>query len=84
MLAAAFFYSLATVRLSRLAGTVPSLSLATAKSLALAAASLVWLGSAALSNVSVMFTSSRQFIIHSSRLGLDVELVLPGLVLLQC
>lgn len=57
MLAAAFFYSLATVRLSRLAVAVPSLSLATAKSLALAAASLVWLGAAALSNVSVRLTS---------------------------
>ncbi|CAK0743539.1 hypothetical protein CVIRNUC_001478 [Coccomyxa viridis] len=51
VLAAAFFYSLATVRLSRLAVAVPSLSLATAKSLALAAASLVWLGAAALSNM---------------------------------
>ena len=51
MLAAAFFYSLATVRLSRLAPAVPSLPLATAKSLALAGASLLWLGTAALNNV---------------------------------
>ena len=57
MLAAAFFYSLATVRLSRIAVAVPALSLATAKSLALAAASLVWLGAAALSNVSLVLAS---------------------------
>ena len=57
VLAAAFFYSLATVRLSRIAVAVPALSLATAKSLALAAASLVWLGAAALSNVSLVLAS---------------------------
>ncbi len=51
MLAAAFFYSLATVRLSRLAPSVPSLPLATAKSLALAGVSLIWLGASALNNV---------------------------------
>ena len=51
VLAAAFFYSLATVRLSRLAPSVPSLPLATAKSLALAGVSLIWLGASALNNV---------------------------------
>ena len=51
MLAAAFFYSLATVRLSRLAPSVPSLPLATAKSLALAGVSLIWLGASTLNNV---------------------------------
>ena len=53
MLAAAFFYSLATVRLSRLAPSVPSLPLATAKSLALAGVSLIWLGGSALNNVTL-------------------------------
>ena len=56
MLAAAFFYSLATVRLSRLAPALPSLPLATAKSLALAGASLLWLGMAALNNVGPHFS----------------------------
>ncbi|CAL5219340.1 g1154 [Coccomyxa viridis] len=51
VLAAAFFYSLATVRLSRLAPSVPSLPLATAKSLALAGVSLIWLGASALNNM---------------------------------
>lgn len=55
VLAAAFFYSLATVRLSRLAPALPSLPLATAKSLALAGASLLWLGIAALNNVGPHF-----------------------------
>lgn len=52
VLAAAFFYSLSTVRLSRLAPSVPSLPLAAAKSLALAGVSLVWLGASLLNNVS--------------------------------
>ena len=52
VLAAAFFYSLSTVHLSRLAPSVPSLPLAAAKSLALAAVSLVWLGASVLNNVS--------------------------------
>ncbi len=51
VLAAAFFYSLATVRLSRLAPAVPTLPLTTAKSLALSGASLLWLSTAALKNV---------------------------------
>ena len=52
VLAAALFYSLSTVRLSRLAPSVPSLPLAAAKSLALAGVSLVWLGASVLHNVS--------------------------------
>lgn len=43
ILLSAFFYSLATVRLSRLAGGIPSLRLATAKSVAFAAIALGWL-----------------------------------------
>ncbi|CAL8460827.1 g358 [Coccomyxa elongata] len=51
ILAAAFFYSLATVRLSRLAANVSSLELAASKSLALATISLGWIGISAANQV---------------------------------
>lgn len=51
ILAAAFFYSLATVRLSRLAANVSSLELAASKSLALAIISLGWIGISAANQV---------------------------------
>ncbi|KAK9908711.1 hypothetical protein WJX75_001852 [Coccomyxa subellipsoidea] len=51
ILVAAFFYSLATVRLSRLAANVSSLELATSKSLALAIISLGWVGISAAHHV---------------------------------
>ncbi len=57
ILAAAFFYSLATVRLSRLAANVSSLELATSKSLALAIISLGWVGVSAASQVALSSTS---------------------------
>ena len=67
MLASAFFYSLATVRLSRLAPSVPSLPLATAKSLALAGVSLIWLGASALTNVALTPSGSSHQCMSSSR-----------------
>ncbi|BDA41739.1 hypothetical protein COCOBI_02-5320 [Coccomyxa sp. Obi] len=51
ILAAAFFYSLATVRLSRLAANVSALELAASKSLALAIISLGWIGISAANQV---------------------------------
>ena len=62
MLVAAVFYSLATVRLSRLAPNVPSLPLATAKSLALAGASVLWLGASALNKARPLI--SKQLLCH--------------------
>ena len=48
MLGAAFFYSLATVRLGSWAGRVPALRLAASKSLALALFALTWLSAYAV------------------------------------
>lgn len=51
--AAAFFYSLATVRLSRLAANVAPLRLATAKSMAFAVIALCWLALSAANQVGI-------------------------------
>ena len=55
--ASALFYSLATVRLSRLAAFVPSLQLATAKSLAFGIIAVVWVAVLAANQVSVLDSS---------------------------
>ena len=60
ILVAAFFYSLATVRLSRLAANVSSLELATSKSLALAIISLGWVGISAAHHVATLPLSHAQ------------------------
>jgi hypothetical protein len=53
ILLSAFFYSLATVRLGRLASGIPSLRLATAKSVAFALISIAWFGSSVIGQVSM-------------------------------